>query len=53
MNRDEIEAAFLVWWKDSFPLAPPNPRTVETHAAFAAYVLDMVNTLNEYTNDSL
>ena len=53
MNRDEIEAAFRVWWKESFPLVPPNPRTVETHTAFAVYVLDMVKTLKEYTNDPL
>lgn len=51
MNHEQIQEAFRSWWKDSFPMAPPNSRTVETHTAFALYVLEMVTTLNEYTND--
>jgi hypothetical protein len=53
LNREELEAAFRVWWQQSYPTAPPNSRTVETHAAFAAYVLDMNNTLTDYVHDSL
>jgi hypothetical protein len=53
MNYEELETAFRTWWAQSFPSAPANIRTVETHAAFAAYVLDMVKTLEEYTNDPL
>jgi hypothetical protein len=53
MNHDEIEQTFRVWWKESFPMAPPNSRTVETHTAFALFVLEMVTTLREYTDDSL
>lgn len=32
------EQLFREWWSDSYPSAPPNSRTVETHVAFAEYV---------------
>lgn len=53
MTHQQIEEAFRDWWKQSFPMAPPNSRTVETHAAFALYVLELVDTMKEYTGDSV
>jgi hypothetical protein len=53
MTQEEIQAAFKAWWSESFPMAPPNSRTVETHTAFAHFVLQLAATLVEYTDDSL
>lgn len=52
MSPAELEETFRDWWKESFPLAPPNSRTVDTHVAFAAYVLELKDTLAEYGLDS-
>ena len=38
MTDDQIQLAFLDWWKDSYPMVPPNPRTIDTHVAFAAHI---------------
>jgi hypothetical protein len=51
MNKQELEALFLSWWKESFPSVPPNSRTVETHAAFADYVLKFQEVSNEYVEE--
>jgi hypothetical protein len=51
MTEDQIQIAFLDWWRQSYPTAPPNSRTIQTHAAFAAYILQMNTTLHEYTNE--
>jgi hypothetical protein len=48
MTDDQIQLAFAEWWKDSFPLMPPNSRTIDTHVAFASHVLAMVELLAEY-----
>jgi hypothetical protein len=48
MTDDEIQLAFLDWWKDSFPLLPPNPRTIDTHVAFASHLLAMAALMAEY-----
>lgn len=52
MTLDELEETFRDWWNESFPLAPPNPRTVDSHVAFAAFVLELKETLEEYGIDS-
>lgn len=52
MHSDELESTFRDWWKESFPNVPPNSRTVDTHVAFAAYVLELKETLAEYGIDS-
>jgi hypothetical protein len=41
MTENQIQLAFLDWWKDSFPLMPPNSRTIETHVAFSTYLLEL------------
>jgi len=48
MTDTQIQAAFLDWWKDSYPMLPPNPRTIETHVAFAAHIQAMAELLAEY-----
>lgn len=48
MTDTQIQAAFLDWWKDSFPMLPPNPRTIETHVAFASHIQAMADLLAEY-----
>jgi hypothetical protein len=52
VSAEELKETFTDWWKDSFPNVPPNSRTVETHVAFAAYVLELKETLAEYGLDS-
>lgn len=49
MTPQQIEETFRDWWADSFPTAPPNSRTVESHAAFGAYLLELADTLREYS----
>ena len=39
MTPEKLTELFRSWWKDSFPTITPNSRTVDTHVAFAAYVL--------------
>jgi hypothetical protein len=48
MTPDQIQLAFLDWWKDSFPLMTPNPRTIDTHVAFALHIQTMTALLSEY-----
>ena len=48
MTDEQIQLAFLDWWKDSFPLMPPNPRTIDSHVAFASHIASMLNLLAEY-----
>lgn len=48
MTDDQIQLAFLDWWKESFPLMPPNPRTIESHVAFASHIQSMLTLLTEY-----
>ena len=48
VTDEQLKAAFLDWWKESFPMAPPNSRTVETHVAFASHVLSLAELFKEY-----
>jgi hypothetical protein len=48
VTDEQLKAAFLDWWKDSFPMAPPNSRTVESHVAFASHVLSLAELFQEY-----
>jgi hypothetical protein len=48
MTNEQLTAAFKDWWGESFPMACPSPKTVETHVAFAAHVLELVSVLAEY-----
>jgi hypothetical protein len=48
MTDEQLKVVFLDWWKESFPLAPPNSRTVETHVAFASHVLALAQLFQEY-----
>ena len=52
MSPEELAETFRDWWSESFPSAPPNPRTVDSHVAFAAYVLELKDTIAEYGLDS-
>lgn len=51
MTDDQIQLAFLDWWKESFPMLPPNPRTIETHVAFASHIQAMTDLLAEYDSN--
>lgn len=51
MTDDQIQATFLDWWKDSYPMLPPNPRTIDSHVAFASHVLSLVALLAEYDSN--
>ena len=48
MTHEQLSELFRAWWKDSFPSAPPNSRTVEIHVAFADYVLNSKECFDEY-----
>jgi hypothetical protein len=48
MTEEQLQAAFKEWWADSFPMANPSAKTVETHVAFAAYVVELADVMNEY-----
>ena len=48
MTDYQLEMAFKEWWADSFPLANPSAKTIETHVAFAAHVLELEGLMSEY-----
>jgi hypothetical protein len=48
MTEEQLQAAFKEWWADSFPMANPSAKTVETHVAFALYVLELDEVMSEY-----
>lgn len=48
MTDAQLQTAFLDWWKDSYPLVPPNPRTIDSHVAFAAHIQALSEALQEY-----
>jgi hypothetical protein len=48
MTSEELTELFCAWWNESFPLVPPNKQAVNTHVAFADYVLALNECLNEY-----
>lgn len=37
----ELEELFIKWWAESYPMAPPGPHAIRTHAAFALFVLNL------------
>ena len=41
MNQAALEAAFKEWWEASYG-RPPGTHAVMTHAAFAAYILQLI-----------
>jgi hypothetical protein len=41
MNEATIKAAFEEWWRDSYGV-PPGTHAVMTHTAFAAYLLTLL-----------
>jgi hypothetical protein len=53
VTTEQIEHVFREWWSESFPMAPPNSRTIQTHTAFAEYTLQMASTLQEYNDCSV
>ncbi len=46
MNETAIRAAFEEWWRDSYGV-PPGPHAVMTHVAFTAYLLQLLEQLND------
>ena len=50
MTDEQIQLAFLDWWKESFPMAPANKQAASTHVAFASHVLSLVELFQEYEN---
>jgi hypothetical protein len=48
MTEEQLQAAFKEWWADSFPLANPSAKTVETHVAFALHALELDEVMSEY-----
>jgi hypothetical protein len=46
MNETTIKAAFSDWWRDSYGV-PPGPHAVMTHVAFAAYLLTLLELMND------
>lgn len=46
MNQASLEAAFKEWWGASYG-RPPGTHAVMTHAAFAAYVLELMELMQD------
>jgi hypothetical protein len=46
MNQESIEAAFKEWWEESYGRAP-GTHAVMTHVGFAAYLLRLVELMQE------
>lgn len=36
----DMESKFLAWWQDSYRNAPPSGHTVQSHVAFAQFILN-------------
>jgi hypothetical protein len=48
MSETELQELFATWWKESFPMAPANKQAAASHVAFAAYVLDTFEVIQQY-----
>ena len=46
MNEPAIKAAFDAWWRDSYGV-PPGTHAVMTHVAFAVYLLNLLEFLQQ------
>ena len=46
MNQTSLEAAFKEWWEASYG-RPPGTHAVMTHVAFAAYVLELLELMQD------
>jgi hypothetical protein len=46
MNEATIKAAFDEWWRDSYGV-PPGTHAVMTHTAFAAYLLTLLELMQD------
>jgi len=49
MNEATIRAAFEEWWRDSYG-KPPGVHAVMTHVAFAAYLLTLLELMQDESN---
>lgn len=48
MIENEIEAAFIKWWQESYG-RPPGSHAVMTHVSFAAHLVELIK-LDEDTS---
>ena len=46
MNEPAIKAAFEEWWRDSYGV-PPGTHAVMTHVAFAVYILQLMELMQD------
>jgi hypothetical protein len=46
MDEATLKAAFEEWWRDSYGV-PPGTHAVMTHTAFAAYILQLMELMQD------